>query len=132
MDSEYLKFIELEGKLKEVELYKSHEADFVIHSSQSGMEFNMRFFILFVPGLHMFTNWTFSPKQNHSGHFVILEMPCGFLVALTCVAFFTACKDSCSHNMSPNTPSHKCISSQTSTTLSSMRCHKIRHVLISL
>lgn len=44
--------------------------------------------------------------------------------------FFTACKDS--HNMPPPTPSHKRISFQTSATLSSMRCRKIRHVLISL
>lgn len=125
-------FIKFEGKLKEVEMYKSHEADFVIHSSQPGMEFNVRFFILCGPGLHMFTNRTFSPKQNHSGHFVVLEMQCGLLAALTRVAFFTACKDSCSHNMPLNTPSHKRISSQTSATLSSMRCHKIRHVPITL
>lgn len=49
-----------------------------------------------------------------------------------CLFFFTACKDSCSHNMPPPTPSHKRISFQTSATLSSMRCRKIRHVLTSL
>lgn len=60
----------------------------MIYSRQPGMEFNVRFFILCVPGLHMFTNRTFPPKQNHSGHFVVLEKQCGFLEALTRVAFF--------------------------------------------